>query len=138
MDAGPRNARRMLSRYLASSADAGARLPIADVDRAAEQFLTLCQGYLIHDLILGAARAPSQREIEGQVDVALTASLPSTQHDLTDAPFRLSRSVRCVLDLFHRTHDVLEGRGLSEGHGRHVRVVTGKGIGHLGSRDQCK
>lgn len=75
MDAGPRNARQILSRYLAHSAEAGSLLPIADVERAAEQFLALCQGYLVHDLLLGAAQAPTSRDIERQVDTALAAFL---------------------------------------------------------------
>ncbi|MFG1428817.1 TetR/AcrR family transcriptional regulator [Roseixanthobacter glucoisosaccharinicivorans] len=73
MDAGPRNARQMLSGYLADAAKAGALTAIADVNLAAQQFLALCQGQLLHDLLLGAAETPNRREIERQVDVALSA-----------------------------------------------------------------
>lgn len=72
MEAGPRTARQMLSRYLGDVVQARA-LPIVDVERAAQQFLALCQGHLVQDLFLGAAKVPSLPEIERQVDVALGA-----------------------------------------------------------------
>ena len=72
MDAGPRTARQMLALYFADVVETGA-LPIIDVERAAQQFLALCQGNLLHDLLLGATEAPKAREIERQVDVALDA-----------------------------------------------------------------
>lgn len=72
MDAGPRTARRMLSGYFAEAAKAG-ELPISDFDRAAQQFLTLCQGCFLIDLLLGVANAPNRREIERHVDLALGA-----------------------------------------------------------------
>ena len=72
MEAGPRTAIELLSRYLTKAAEAKA-LSIPDVERAAEQFLALCQGYLVQDLLLGMAQAPNRGEIEERVDVALDA-----------------------------------------------------------------
>lgn len=82
MEAGPQTARQMLARYLASKIVARV-LPIPAVELAAQQFLALCQGNLVQDLLLGAAEAPSRREIERQVDGALGAFFaiyPPTTH----------------------------------------------------------
>lgn len=72
MEAGPRTAIELLSRYLSKAVEARA-LFIPDVGRAAQQFLALCQGYLVQDLLLGMAKVPSRREIEDRVDIALGA-----------------------------------------------------------------
>jgi len=63
-----------LAEYFERCVDDG-RLQISDTQRAAEQFMVLCQADIMHDLLLGVRGTPVNEEIEAVVSSAVAIFL---------------------------------------------------------------
>ena len=70
-EAGPQTGRRRLARYFDRQVGAG-RLSIADTALAAAQFLELCKGELLLEVLLGIGEQPTSAAIDRHVHHAVT------------------------------------------------------------------